>query len=408
MAEWRGMLGRLAPIVVLLSILAGGRAAAEDAAIGTVFHDVMTLVGRQVPLPAGDWTLVGRSFEPVAALDSDAYGAIESVVLFKIEDGTVTAFIIADRNLIPVEEGWGTASECLSMSPDGDDIEVPVIMTYDSVAAHNFCGFVSNYDTVVKPGTAGSWKAAADYAKQQGLPLPMHWVSAGLRLSDAHDVLEVRYSFAAALAGGDDAPTNSSAAPEPARWSMTGWLPVWLGGGESAPVGPTIASLGTWLDHMHDMVALGFVNGLSGLATMPMPWTPEVASAATAQSLRLAQLEELRQDGTLDTAQYDAQHQLILEATPRVIEAGISTQNLSLIKALADQATAAVPTFIGNYAVLGSLPQATALLSIQTAVDFAHDYAIELAWNVWGPQRLREEPTIDFPGAGEVPTGDAD
>jgi len=58
--------------------------------------------------------------------------------------------------------------------------------------------------------------------------------------------------------------------------------------------------------------------------------------------------------------------------------------------------------------VLGSLPQATALLSIQTAVDFVHDYSIELAWNVWGPQRLREEPTIDFPGAGEVASGDND
>jgi hypothetical protein len=294
------------------------------------------------------------------------------------------------------------------MSPDGDDIEVPVDVTYDSVAAHNFCGFVSNYDTTVKPGTAGSWKAATDYAKQQGLPLPMHWVSAGLRLSDAHDVLEVRYSFAAALAGGDEPPAKSSAAPEPAGWSLTGLLPTWLGGGDSAPVDPTMASLGSWLERMHDMVALGFVNELSGVATMPMPWTPEVASAPTAKSLRLAQLEQLRQDGTLDTAQYDAQHQLIVDEAPRIIEAGISTGNLSLIKALADQATAAGPTFIGNYVVLGSLPQATALLGIQTVVDFVHDYSIELAWNVWGPQRLREEPTIDFPAAGEVPAGDND
>src|SRR5262249_18700025 len=152
--------------------------------------------------------------------------------------------------------------------------------------------------TSVKPGTAGSWKAAADYAKQQGLPLPKHWVSAGLRLSDAHDVLEVRYSFAAALAGGDDAPpAKSKPAPEPSGWSLSGWLPTWLGGGESAPVDPTLESLGTWLDHMHDMVALGFANGLSGQATMPMPWTPEVASVATAKSQRLAKLEQLRQDG---------------------------------------------------------------------------------------------------------------
>ena len=75
-------------------------------------------------------------------------------------------------------------------------------------------------------------------------------------------------------------------------------------------------------------------------------------------------------------------------------------------KALADQATAAVPTFIGNYLVLGALPQAATLLGIQTAVDFVHDYSIELAWNVWGPQRLREAPTIDFPGAGEIPGAD--
>ena len=93
---------------------------------------------------------------------------------------------------------------------------------------------------------------------------------------------------------------------------------------------------------------------------------------------------------------------------PRVVEAGISTSDLSLIKALADQVTAAVPTFIGNYIVLGALPSATALLGIQTAVDFVHDYSIELAWNVWGPQRLREEPTIDFPAAGAVPAADND
>ena len=91
-----------------------------------------------------------------------------------------------------------------------------------------------------------------------------------------------------------------------------------------------------------------------------------------------------------------------------LVEAGISTGDLSLIKALADQATAALPTFIGNYVVLGTFPSAAALLGIQTAVDFVHDYSIELAWNVWGPQRLREEPTIDFPGAGEVPSGDND
>jgi hypothetical protein len=410
MARRRGMLGRLLLLATLLLGAGNVAAAAEDAPIGTVFHDVMYLVGRQVPLPAGDWTLVGRSFEAVAALDSDAYGAIQSVVLFKIEDGTVAAFIIADRNLIPVEEGWGTASECLSMNPDGDDVDLPVIVTYDSAPAHTFCGFVGKYDTSIGPGTVGAWKAAADYAAQQDLSLPTHWLTAGLRISNAHDVLEVRYSFAAALAGGDEPPAKGEVAPAPAAtgWGMAGWLPGWLGGGEATEPDPVIAGLGIWLDRMHDMVGLGFVDGLADMAPMPMPWTPEVAARTPARGWRLAALERLHRDGVIDDAQFAAQRQLILDEAPRVVEAGISTQNLSLIKALADQATAAVPTFIGNYAVLGTVPTAAALLGVQTLVDFAHDYSIELAWNIWGPQRLREEPTIDFPAAGQVPTGDDD
>jgi hypothetical protein len=411
MAKRHAMLGLLALLALLLIARATARAAADDAPIGTVFHDVMPLVGRQIPLPAGEWTLVGRSFEGVPALDSDAYGAIESVVLFKIEDGTVAAFIIADRNLIPVEEGWGTASECLSMSPSGDDIDLPVIVTYDAVAAHNFCGFVGKFDTTARLGTTGSWKAAADYAAQNGLALPKHWLMAGLRLSNAHDVVEVRYNFAAALAGGDDPPAAGSKPPAPpaAGSSLTGWLPGWLGGGaETATIDPTEAALGDWLDRMHDAVGLGFVNGLSDTAPMPMPWTPEVAAQAPAWHLRLARLEQLRGAGTIDDKQFAVQRQLILSEEPHIVEAGISTGNLSLIKALADQATAAVPTFLGNYVVLGTFTSAGALLGIQTAVDFVHDYSIELAWNLWGPQRLREEPTIDFVGAGEIPSGGND
>jgi hypothetical protein len=406
MARRHTMLGRLALLVLALIAAATGRAAADDAPIGTVFHDVLNLVGRQVPLPAGDWTLVGRSFEAVPSLDADAYGAIQSVVLFKIEDGMVAAFIIADRNLIPVEEGWGTASECLSQSPEGDDIEIPVIVTYDSMAAHNFCSFVSKYDTSVTAGTAGSWKAATDYAKQQGLPLPMHWLMAGFRLSNAHDVVEVRYNFAAALAPDDEAPAAGAARPAPPEAGWSAWLPGWLGGGaESVPLGPAVAGLGDWLNRMRDEVGLGFVNGLSGGDPMPMPWTPEVAAQARGQRLRLAQLEQLQKAGSIDESRFAAQRQLILDETPHTVEAGISTGNLTLIKTIADQVSAALPTFIGNYAVLGTFPAAATLLGIQTAVDFVHDYSIELAWNTWGPQRLREEPTIDFPGAGEVPSG---
>ena len=48
------------------------------------------------------------------------------------------------------------------------------------------------------------------------------------------------------------------------------------------------------------------------------------------------------------------------------------------------------------------MTQATQLLGVQSLADFAHDYAIEYAWNTYGPQRLREEPIVDLPVAGAL------
>ena len=46
------------------------------------------------------------------------------------------------------------------------------------------------------------------------------------------------------------------------------------------------------------------------------------------------------------------------------------------------------------------MTQATQLLGVQSLADFAHDYGVEYAWNVYGPQRLHEEPIVDLPVAG--------
>ncbi|MFO1057532.1 MAG: hypothetical protein U1E53_11260 [Dongiaceae bacterium] len=438
----RAGLSRLAAALAAagLWLAAPAWAADDEPPIGAKLEGVMSLAGRQIPLPAGSWTLAGRSFEPVPELGDDAYGAIETEVLFRIEDDTVVAFLIAHRNLLPVEEGWGTASECIG------EIEVPVVVSYDSSAAHTFCGFASRFDTGVEVPVAGSWKQAEAYAEAQGLALPKHWLMAGFRLSNAQDVLEVRYNFAAALAEDQAAiepPASSirlaaaqalaviipAAAPQQASvaapadqgsaaaaagagwWgSLEGMMPGWLGGGSAGPdeYAGAINGLSDWLKVMRGPVQLGFNNELSGRDPPPMPWTAATGEAQPGEPDKLAQLDALKQAGVIDQARFEEQSRLIAADTPREAEAQISSGNLTLIKVLADQATAAVPTFIGNWIVLGTVPQAATLLGIQTAVDFFHDYSTELAWNIWGPQRIREEPTIDFPGAGQVPGADND
>src|SRR5262249_11914007 len=240
--------------------------------------------GKQVPLPAGNWVLAGRSFEQIPELDSDAYGAIESLVLFQVEDQTVTAFVIIGRNLVPIEEGWGTASECIG------EKEMAVVVNYDASQAHTFCGFVGPITTSLGEGIAGSWKAAAAYAKDKGITVPIHWLEAGFRLSNAHDVGDGRDDFAAALAERAD---GTAAGAEPAEssfgWSMS-LLPAWLGGegDKDEEADPrAIQHLTDWLGRMRGLVRLGFANGLSGQAPLAMPFTSAAASPDPTTALKL-------------------------------------------------------------------------------------------------------------------------
>ena len=145
-------------------------------------------------LPEGTWTLAGRGFAQAAELDADAYGAIETVILFRLAGSVIDAFVAASRNRVPVEEGWGTARECLA-----EDVELSVILNYDAAGAHTFCGFVGEVRNVVTPASPTAWKAAAAYGMAQGLVPAAEWLMAGYRLSDRFDVLDVRYHFNPAL-----------------------------------------------------------------------------------------------------------------------------------------------------------------------------------------------------------------
>jgi hypothetical protein len=230
---------------------------------------------------------------------------------------------------------------------------------------------------VVTPTSPSAWKAAAAYSIANGLVPPGEWLMAGYRLSDRFDVLDVRYHFD---------PTLQGTAAGPAEPDD--------GGGAAA------AGLGTWLNRMREPVRLGFENGLAGVAPMPMPWTEAAELPSPVTVAKLDRLAKLRQQGVLDERQFRAQEALILGQQPRIVAAPISNELLTLYKTVAEQVTAAGPLFVGNFLVLQNVAQATQLLGVQSIADFAHDYGIEWAWNTYGPQRLREEPTVDLPVAG--------
>jgi hypothetical protein len=365
---------RNASLAGLLLAAAGASTTYAATEIGQSVSGFVELAGKQVALPEGSWTLVARSFDDVEELDGDAYGAIETSVLFRLNGQVVEGFVTASRNLAPIEEGWGTASECLA-----EDVELPLVVQYDAAGAHTFCGFASEVRNVVTASSPDAWREAAEFGRAQGLVPAGEWLMAGYRLSDRYDVLDVRYHFNPAL--------RAAAPPEP--------MP-------DAADEDLSEGLGEWLNQMRDSVRVGFYNGLAGIAPMPMPWAEAAEEPSPVTAAKLAKLAVLRETGVLDEVQFKAQQALIVDQKPRIVATPISNEMLTAMKVGAEQVTAAVPTFTGNFLVLQNVAQAGQLLGIQTLVDIVHDFGIEWLWNAYGPQRLREAPTIDLPVAGAI------
>ena len=136
---------------------------------------------------------------------------------------------------------------------------------------------------------------------------------------------------------------------------------------------------------------------------MPMPWTAAAEGPSPVTLAKLDKLARLRAaEGVLDEAQFRAQETLIVGQEARIVATPISNETLTAMKVGAEQVTAAAPTFLGNFLVLQNAGQAAQLLGIQTLVDIVHDFGIEWMWNTYGPQRLREAPTVDLPVAGVI------
>jgi hypothetical protein len=375
--RWRRLAGGLAGALLLGLCAAAARA--EDAfAPGRTFAGFVDLGGQQIALPAGEWLLAGHGYEMVAGLGDVAYGAIESAVLFQIEDGRVTALVVAHHNMIPIERGWGTASECMRS-------DLPVVVEFDAADGHGFCGFAAAVDTSSAKGSPSSWKSALLFARTRELGLPHVWLMAGLRLSDRHDVVDVRYYFSAGARHYLAAIANAPGAAAP-------------------PAAPPVAmiQLGRWLQDMRTLVALGFDNGLAGVSPIPMPWPAGSPAVPRVVEIRLGRLAALRVARAAPDEFDAARRKAIVAAAGDVVPPQASPAERAAWKSLVHQAATVAENFAVNFLVMGNVAQAFGLLPLQMTADMAQTSVHEWAWNSFGPSWLREMPAIDFAQVGTI------
>lgn len=175
-------------------LAAGGGRAGELPAVGEVHRSTVFVLGKPVPLPPGDWTVIGQGYGPVAGPSPGAYGAIGGVVLAQQRDGLVDGLVIAHANLLPVEGGWGPAAECRRLDA--------VYATGVAARGPNVaCGYVLVLPARdVSIARLPAWGAGRAEALRRGWRIPGALALAGLRVGDRRDVVDVRYAWAATAA----------------------------------------------------------------------------------------------------------------------------------------------------------------------------------------------------------------
>jgi hypothetical protein len=400
----------------LLAMAMAWPAVAEVAPIGTTFTGSVPFNGKQVPLPEGEWVLAGDGYQVIPSVRGGAGDVVENIVLLKLAGKRVAAFVLAHRNVIGIDQGWGAGPDC-----DRDDIHLAVV--YDDAENHMFCGFVNHVVTSMEDdeadNVAASWAQALGYVEKHELTLPNTWLMAGFRKSDQFSIFDVRYHFDPALDHLPPEPKTSWAASE---WSadavrdetgQPGWTATLAGWAGSLAVWRTPApppartprqaavnDLVEWLGQMRYVFELGYDNRAAQAGAVPMPWTVEAAHFEPALDIRLERLDAIRQSGILSQSLYDRERDIIEGEHGSVANLRWSAEGITNIKALTDSATSKIYGFVADYLFTGNVATTVSLLGVQTFSDFGQYWGTEYLWNKLGPNAAVDIEEVELNGAG--------
>lgn len=376
---------------LLFAILAGPAAGQAPAVVpasiapaaGATVADRLTLGGKQVPLPPGPWEVVFSGTGEIDEVDARkkidpvTLGPILRVILVQHEAGRVRGMIEIHGNAIAHPDGWGTASECLR-----DDLYA-AINRYES-GWDVSCLFVAAAGIDGAAMEAPAWATMRRQAPQRTVQLPGFWLIAGFRVSNRHDILDVRYHFAPDTLG----------APGESR-DIAPWAPAVLTADPQRL--EVVKDLAAWAGSMQNFVEQGL---LSRLAAGPFPAPRAMAAEVPSERAdRLARLKALHDQGTVDEAEYDRQRRLIEEeATPK----DLATWTLSQVAAWKAATYRVVVTSINagiDYLFIGQPFAAGVLVVLQVVINTTKFFFHEMMWQEWlgvAPVQRTVLPVLNF------------
>ncbi|WP_374447461.1 hypothetical protein [Stella sp.] len=267
--------------------------AAGKAVVGDRVRDHVTVGQKQIPLPAGEWTVTGIGTQPFEMAEIGAFGTIENMVLARRAGDRIVAVVEINANAVPVNDGWGRTRSCERGSQY-------ILVTRYRSGWDLSCLFVQATATGAAEGPP-AWQATR--RATAGATVPENWLTAGFRMSDRQDLVDIRYHFDPLLltgegvAGGWDA---DAVRADPRKLHAAEALTIWAMGFDGR-------------------IERGIRNQLRG-EPAPMPVQAHYRSETPQVDGKLLALDRMHAAGALTTAEYVAQQRQALAEIPAVIE----------------------------------------------------------------------------------------
>lgn len=368
-------------LLLALSVLFGPcvlHAHAQPLAIGSSVDHVLRLDGKQVPLPTGSWIVAADAPSDWNDLNIGAFGYLRSVVLFRVVGSRVDTMLEINTNVLPTTDGWGMAASC-----NRTDLVLAVVRY--RAGWDGSCYFVTH--TLLARDPTPAWRKARDYAVLKGLQISRVWLTAGFRTADRSDVLDVRFHFA---------PETRGINPETVdRWQDSGWISAKL---DNDPARYAFArAVSDWTVSYSPLLDAGLKNRMSADEALEMPQTANAAPTADVIARRLAQLEMLRQAGTITPEEYTAQTTALKEHGLGSSSAAPDLSVVTAVKAISYRIIVSISHIFVDYYWTGNYVAAGALEVLQITINSAKFYMHEVAWAKYmGIPRTDAARTLDF------------
>lgn len=372
-------------LALLVSALLGSGARA-DLAVGDIAPAVLAIAGKQVPLPEGHWLVAGRAtgvVTPETGLGS--YGAIWNLVLLRIAPTTGEPDAMAEINVnaMAVDDGWGIAADC-----QRTDLALAVVRGRSGWDAA--CYFVTHTIWHWDSEMPDAWRQARAMAAKNLLHLPASTVTAGFRVANRRDVIDVRFHFVA-----------DTVEPRNAGWSASPWSNAALQQDRSRLAFDR--DLAEWSAMMLDCIDDGLKNWLPASYAAP---APGAAAAALERNgiphLRRQRLAYLQSVGLLSAEQFVQQSALLRQAEAADSHDAIDPANQDFDRTLSFQGLSVTSDAIVTFLWTAQSVQAAALTVLQASLRTGRSYVMAYFWDAYGgtPTRPDAARTVDFAYGG--------